>query len=171
MRAFVWYWPMVLAGVGTAMYLLSPLKPDVFGINGLFHGLSQVLIVLPGFYIAALAAVASLSNSGLDEDLGSDAPSVTMEIRDKSVPVTLTRRKFLLLAIAYVSVLSLLLLVTGVVLAYGFDPNTMAAIFPMIVLLGLNTLTLAVFLYFFASLISTTVHIVYFLAEGAHLPV
>lgn len=69
---------------------------------------SQLLMILPGFYIAALAAIATFSSPTMDQGLDSEARLKRRE-HGADIERKLTRRRFLCLLFGYLSFLSLVL--------------------------------------------------------------
>lgn len=115
------YWDFIIPGlvaVATALLFVSPwLRITVFGEKGFVHGINELIQILVGFYIAALAAVASLANPTLDQGIAGEA--IRFNNRD------LTRRQFLCLAFSYLSLLTIC--IYGVGLAANLVAETIRA--------------------------------------------
>tara|TARA_B100000378_G_C18007712_1_gene399504 strand:+ start:151 stop:726 length:576 start_codon:yes stop_codon:yes gene_type:complete len=86
----------------------------LFGIPGLFgrqfftNGLS-VIISLPGFLIAALAAVATFKNDSLDKEIPHPSPTISVKFQGVPEKISLTYRVFLSLLFGYLASFTLVL--------------------------------------------------------------
>lgn len=104
-RHWDWTIPALVTVLGVLL-LTQPSKPlNVFGEKGLISGVNQLLQVLVGFYIAALAAVASLNNQSLDAPVANTP--VTLGTK------SLTRRQLLSLMFSYMTLLSITIYACG----------------------------------------------------------
>jgi hypothetical protein len=125
----------------------------------------------PGFFIAALAAISALRNRSLDRSLEGDAPKLERRVRGRPIIVELNIRQFLLFSAAYTSALSLCLLIVATTFSYAFSESAVLSYVGSELFFYVAGTILFLFLYFCSSLIVTTAHMIYFLSEGAHLPV
>lgn len=82
---------------------------DLFSEKGFFERIFGMLSILPGFYIAALAAVATFGHKDMDNILPSPAPTLTYYERGKPVPRKLTKRQFVSLLFSFLTLESLFL--------------------------------------------------------------
>lgn len=121
--------PILLTAItmGIAIWLEMPLK--VFGPSGVFQALSGLLAVLIGFYMAALAAVATFHREGIDQYLiGEDA---LLRVRSKNggrkVDKKLTYRQFISYLFGYASFLSFVIY-AGLLLASAAWPKLSALV-------------------------------------------
>jgi hypothetical protein len=167
----VWTWPLLAACFFSALYLVTPSKPQLFGAAGIMAGASMILATLPGFFIAALAAISALRNRSLDRSLEGDAPKLERRVRGRPIIVELNIRQFLLFSAAYTSALSLCLLIVATTFSYAFSESAVLSYVGSELFFYVAGTILFLFLYFCSSLIVTTAHMIYFLSEGAHLPV
>ena len=109
-RAVNWLIPTLLAAVSMlAIRLACPAA--VFARDGIVDRLGQFAGIMPGFYIAALAAVATFQKHGLDTQMPGVTPTVRMRLPGHSAlqEVPLTRRRYTSLMFAYLCGASLLL--------------------------------------------------------------
>jgi hypothetical protein len=75
---------------------------------------------LPGFYIAALAAIATFGRNDIDNILPEPTPTVKLVTRGENVLVKLTRRRFLAMLFAFLTCESIALVMYSVMfLSYG----------------------------------------------------
>jgi len=160
---------LTLLTAGFTALIGSPLT--LFGQQTVFQALSGLLAILIGFYMAALAAVATFHREGIDDKMkGGDATlMVASVIGGEKKPKPLTYRQFISYLFGYASFLSFViyafLLVVGsvwprlVAIAEGFRwwPEIMAiGIGPAVYLL----VFFAIWQLFITSLLG-----IYFLAE------
>lgn len=89
--------------------LKNPLKANIFD-NEITYFMAGFLQTIPGFYIAALAAISTFSSTTMDEDMVDPAPQ-----KDNT---NISRRFFLSQLFAYLSALSLLAYFITIVARY-----------------------------------------------------
>jgi len=77
--------------------------------------LNELLPILVGFYIAALAAVATMQQERLDQYPCGEPPTLTRKYRGVIKAEKLTRRRFLSYLFSYMAFLSVMLYVAGIV--------------------------------------------------------
>lgn len=103
---FQWLCPLVLTVLFQLVYyFLLPVKPSYLGDDGLLSNINQLLSTLIGFYIAAVAAIASFNNGYLDSQMKGRTP----ELVSNGVATKLTRRRFLCVLFGYCAFLSIFL--------------------------------------------------------------
>lgn len=73
------------------------------------NGVVGIISLLPGFYIASLAAVATFGGDHMDEVMPDPAPRVFIRTAHTEGPDDLTRRMFLSYLFGYLAITSLLL--------------------------------------------------------------
>jgi hypothetical protein len=161
--------PVALATVGTAVLFILPKQIDIVGDTSLVSFLTQLFAVLPGFFIAALAAIVAFQGGDLDKEM----PDVTAEItaNGDTSELSITLRLFLCYLFAYLTVLAFagfFLCMTGAL----FAPSYNALIPPTEVLVSFRSLIsvsyVAFLLFVTASLVLCTIQGLYFLAERVH---
>jgi len=107
-----WYtvrWPLLLSLVLCISYWFLPAKPQLIGGAALLGDLLGVIATLPGFYFAALAAVATFDRPGMDVEIPDPAPELEIEMEGQREPIKLTKRMFLSYLFSYLTTLSLAL--------------------------------------------------------------
>jgi hypothetical protein len=158
------------------VYVLLPVKPKLFGDDSITSNALLFITVLPGFFIAALAAVATFPSTDLDEIMPNPAPTLVMRTGGKSEAVELTYRVFLCHLFSYLTVLSFAGFVVGVAsdLTAGSILFWLAMIpsptIHSLVSSCLHLVYLLLFAWLFANLIVATVYGLYFLVERIHRP-
>ncbi len=111
---FDWLYPLGFALL-TAAALWKFGRPGMIaGTSGLLDRLTLVFSVLPGFYIAALAAIATFNRPDIDAVMPDPTPRLKVEIRGRPNVIELTRRRFLAYLFAFMCWESLTLLVVCV---------------------------------------------------------
>lgn len=104
-----WLFPCFITSV-LSIFLMNSNLPLIVGNDGVLNKLAGFLQIMPGFYLTALAAVSTFSNSTLDLLLPEPSPTINIMYngnRIKNMP--LTRRRFLNYLFSYLTILSLLL--------------------------------------------------------------
>ncbi|MFW0061158.1 MAG: hypothetical protein AB8V60_03605 [Coxiella endosymbiont of Dermacentor nuttalli] len=154
-------------------FFIEAPKNSTFSTN-IFDGdftslLSGFLQTIPGFYIAALAAIATLNSEIMDRPmLGQNPPYEnlieTNPYRVVSNPVS--RRRFLSSLFAYLSFVSLLLFFLTLVFKYFYNLNIMPV--NIFVYSALYFINLFIFLFLFTQLILLTLVGLYYLGDRVH---
>lgn len=108
---FDWLYPFVFS-IATVALLWKFGRPGlVAGASGLLDRLILVCSILPGFYIAALAAIATFNRPDIDNVMPDPTPTLKVDIRGTQNVIDLTRRRFLAYLFAFLCWESLALLV------------------------------------------------------------
>ena len=174
---FDWILPLLVASGLTAAWFCGEFR---FGIlkpeSGIIPQVQSLLSILTGFFIAALAAVSTFNNDGMDKPLAGKTPAYLKKKRDDGTTYeeTLTRRRFLSLLFGFLALLALVLYALGVV-AIAFHEELGAWLagllrdFPKIhkmVLLG----AWAVYATLLSLLLINTLLGLFYLTERIHRP-
>jgi len=107
-----WWYPLVFAALSTYLVLRYGSAGAIAGPDGLLSKLLIVSSVLPGFYIAALAAIATFNRPDIDELMPAPTPTIVHKIGGKKNVIELTRRRFLTHLFAFLCFESLAVMVT-----------------------------------------------------------
>ena len=93
-RNIDWYVPLVLTliSMGSFLFLDSKVKIDIFSSVGLSNRILGFVQILPGFYIAALAAIATFNKTDIDFVMPAPAPRLNVEVQGRSFPIDLCLR-------------------------------------------------------------------------------
>ncbi|WP_434134394.1 hypothetical protein JQR88_11035 [Pseudomonas luteola] len=117
-----WLYPILFALISFfSAYYFSDIL-NIIKTGGAIQALLSFIQSLPGFYIAALAAIATFGRSDIDEALPEPTPKVI--VRDGGIEnwVGLTRRRFLAMLFAFLTAQSIVLIIFSVFLtSYGVD--------------------------------------------------
>jgi hypothetical protein len=116
-RNIDWYVPLVLTliSMGSFLFLDSKVKIDIFSSVGLSNRILGFVQILPGFYIAALAAIATFNKTDIDFVMPAPAPRLNVEVQGRSFPIDLTRRRFLCSMFAFLTAESLVIIFLTIV--------------------------------------------------------
>jgi hypothetical protein len=87
---------------------------SIYGSPGLISSIVTYLQLLSGFYITALAAIATFNRDGMDDPMLGDPP--TLELHNSLEPEKLSRRRFLCFLFGYLALGSLLLYIGGTII-------------------------------------------------------
>lgn len=98
--------PIVVTTLAAILYLLMPIKIDLVGERSAADYMANFFATLPGFFIAALAAVVAFQGGDLDKEMPDVKVSITVQGDTKPVPITF--RVFLCYLFSYLTVLSFL---------------------------------------------------------------
>lgn len=103
-----WLLPGLFSLVLSMLAWRFDVQVNLLGEKGLLERLLEFIQTLAGFYIAALAAVASFNSPHLDKVMPSPAPTMKVKYNGVLQPVEATRRRFLSGMFAYLTALSFL---------------------------------------------------------------
>lgn len=167
-----WYLPIVLSLVSVGFGLLGHKTFNVFGTGGTVSAVLGFVQNLPGFYIAALAAIATFGRHDIDAEMPGDPPPRLRTVTNSGVPnlIRLTRRRFLCLLFAFLTVECVVLTLTSIaLLATAPAVATLLQSRPM---LHLGAFALALFVYSLIlwQLLVATLWGLYYLGDRIHQP-
>ncbi len=163
-----WAIPMILAGLACALFTWIGFGAGLVSDNGFFARVLGFTQGLAGFYIAALAAIATFSNADMDQLMPGNPPTLVIHHNSGKETIRLSRRRFLSQLFAYLTALSFVIsLVSIMALAVGVNVKTIFN--PAYV-----NLAKIVFLFFYFLVLSqmTTITLwgIYYLGERIHTP-
>lgn len=112
-----WLYPAILTGATIwLMTLASPLI-KLIEPGGLIALTLSFVQSLPGFYIAALAAIATFGRADIDDILPEPTPKMVVILRGKQNTIDLTRRRFLAMLFAFLTAESILIVLSCIALS------------------------------------------------------
>lgn len=166
---FDWMVPFFLSFV--CMLILYPAghRIDYFGVDGLINRLTSFVQILPGFYVAALAAIATFNRVDIDQHMPDPAPTIkiTLQTGQKN-EIPLTRRRFLCLMFAFLAAESFVILVLAIF------SSAIGPFMKELVVGSLATFTKFSFVFFilflFWQLVTITFMGLYYLGDRLHQP-
>lgn len=174
-RALRWI-PLVFAAICIAAYLALPVRPPLTGEGSLSRHLIAVFSTLPGFFIAALAAVATFNRIEMDETMPTPAPQLKLKTGGERDWVDLTFRMFLSHLFGYLTTLAFiavfLFVGVDVLSASGTDllEKSLDITGATLVAQVSNAAYVGLAVWLSSKIVITTLLGIYFLAERIHRP-
>lgn len=168
-----WIIPLSVSFISGVGYVALPVRIDLFGDGSASDYLIMFFAALPGFYIAALAAVATFQGRDLDRELNDGSITIPMIIGGERDYVSLTLRTFLSHLFAYLTAICFIGFFAAV-LASVLAPNILVIAEEAGLKLDSPLMRMAPALYtaalafIAASIAACTAHGLYFLAERVH---
>jgi hypothetical protein len=98
-----WLYPAVLSAITIALICRFSDIAKLLEQNGLIPLTLSFVQSLPGFYIAALAAIATFGRMDIDDILPEPTPRVLVKLRGRWNSIDLTRRRFLAMLFAFLT--------------------------------------------------------------------
>lgn len=111
-----WFLPGVLSTVTVVIVLMYLPHLNVYGDNGVISRVLGFVQNLPGFYIAALAAIATFGRTDIDSIIPAPTPMITEEREGVKDRIPLTRRRFLCMMFAFLTAESVSLVLVSILL-------------------------------------------------------
>ncbi|MCP1617057.1 MULTISPECIES: hypothetical protein [Pseudomonadaceae] len=109
-----WLYPVVLALLTVALLACLGNLNDVVKGGGVISLVLGFVQSLPGFYIAALAAIATFGKSDIDSVLPEPTPRIKVRFRDTENLISLTRRRFLAMLFSFLTAESIVLIMISI---------------------------------------------------------
>lgn len=163
-----WGLPTLATAVVVAVGALLFPGINAFHSGGVFDRLLGFVQNLPGFYLAALAAVATFSRADLDQLMPGTPPRVSILYHGKPRTVELTRRRFLCLMFAYLTTISIVLTLALIV---GLPMVDMVrGLLPASVLPYVRASASSCIVFLTAQMVTITLWGLYYLGERMHTP-
>jgi hypothetical protein len=147
---------------------LAGLSFTLFGSDGLVNLVLGFVQTLAGFYIAALAAIASFHSPDMDRLMPGKPPTMKVQYNGRPQLVQITRRRFLSSMFAYLTACSLL--VTIVSIAAISLGKAAAGVAPVDSYAWIKMAFAFLYVFVFAQMISITLWGLYYLGERIHTP-
>jgi len=165
-----WLYPLFLSLVSLCliMYAKGYGQVVIFADTGLVSKIQGFVSILPGFYIAALAAIATFNKVDIDKTMPAPAPKIDVLIQGKNILIDLTRRRFLCLMFAFLTAESLLLIIFGIFAQVLYVPGKafICEIFHPLI----SNLLLLVYLFLFWQMVVASFWGLFYLGERLHQP-
>lgn len=163
-----WWLPILLSMATTLVLGFVGEKSSVWGSEGLIEKIQGLVQGLPGFYIAALAAVATFGRqTNLDSLIPEPTPTIDTWYGSGKVPMGLTRRRFLCLLFAHLTAVSIILSLGSALFLWAWK-----VIIPMSAICVVVGFYFSTFVYFLAlsQLVLVTLWGLYYLSDKIHQP-
>ena len=165
---FDWLAPCVGSLISTAVLLFGKDYVVVFGKTGLIASLLSFIQILPGFYIAALAAIATFNRNDIDLKMPEPSPKVDILIRGVKNTIDLTRRRFLCMLFSYLTAQAFTLSLASVVLMHFSD--LAKSVIPLSFHLTTKLSVVALFSFGFWQMLIATFWGLYYLGDKLNQP-
>lgn len=138
---------------------------NIYGSSGLIARVLSFIQSLPGFYIAALAAIATFGRNDIDNIIPRPTPTIT-ELRDgEENVIPLTRRRFLCMMFAFLTAESVLLILASItILSFAGDYKGGATL----TLTFMSKLGFVIYLFFLFQMILATFWGLFYLGDRIH---
>jgi magnesium-transporting ATPase (P-type) len=162
-----WLYPFLIAAALTTAFFFLPVPRHLYGEKGIVKELIGFLQILPGFYLAALAAIATFNKNDLDFHLPAPTPQIDIKVNGKEVEIELTRRRMLSYLFGYLTFLSLALYL-AVVLGTIAAPSAQKLFGAY--LIAAKIVFLGTIVLFFCQMIIITIFGLYQLCDRIHQP-
>lgn len=164
-----WYIPAALTAFLMALFVFFKGQINVWGDSGLVALIQNVVQGLPGFYIAALAAVATFgTQSVLDVVIPEPTPTIETWYGDGKLEIPLTRRRFLTLLFAYLTAISLCISIASSFFRVMVSPVESVVSEEYMSLLSYAAST--IYFFFVAQMLIVTLWGLYYLSDRIHQP-
>lgn len=168
--------PAICSIFTCVLFFVLPVEPTIFTSEGLLSYFISLCAILPGFYIAALSAVATFNSENLDTIIPDPTPTIEMKFSENKDDVDLTLRAFLSYLFSYLTGLSFILFFISALSVVTANSFVYMFSFFNVMFMGISTLDVAklIFLlcvfYFLWSILICSAYGVYFLSERIHRP-
>lgn len=162
------YIPLIVTGVVFAVLMLLPGKVNLFGDSGLVAHITQLLQMLIGFYIAALAAVATFPSEVLDQGFAGDPVKLRVKRQGKKKQIEINRRRFLSYLFGYLAFESLFLFIVG--MSISVLHNNLATLLNEGWISFIKPVFILVYLFLISNLVVTTLLGLHYLTDRIHRP-
>lgn len=164
---FQWIYPVIICVIVQVGFWLLPNKPSILGNGGIVESTNDLMSMLIGFYIAALAAIASFKSDTLDKPMKGRAPEIIIRRGGGEITEKLTRRRFLCILFGYCAFISILIYVAGAI-SIILQPSLLAL--PLFVEWETHFRLVWIGFYFFfvSSLLVTTLLGLHYLIDRMH---
>lgn len=168
-RVVDWYIPIALAAISLVAFTPFRSHMNVWATEGFVALVQGFVQGLPGFFIAALAAVATFGQQTiLDTIIPAPTPTLQTHFAGTWVEMKLSRRRFLCLLFAYLTAISVVLSLFAYY-ARAIAQPARQLILPIVVDV-LSFLALGIYLIFLFQLVVVTLWGLYYLGDRMHQP-
>jgi len=164
---FQWIYPSVIFLAIVAAFNVPFVYMISVDVTDLVSDLNNLLGVLIGFYIAALAAISSFSSENLDKMMKGRAPILVSHRQGERKEEALTRRRFLATLFGYCAAASIVLFLFGAIRG-RIEPAPIEAWWVESVYLVANHFFWGLYVWLASSLLIVTLLGLHYLVERMH---
>ncbi|MEO8118020.1 MAG: hypothetical protein ABI606_01700 [Rhodoferax sp.] len=163
-----WIMPVVVSVIAVALPWALDIHVNIYGDSGVISRVLGFVQSLAGFYIAALAAIATFNNPDMDKLMPGEAPTMQVYYNAAMTTVKVTRRRFLSSMFAYLTACSLVLTLISIMALAVAQP--LAVALPSQLLVVVKTAFIVAYLMVLSQMICVTLWGLYYLGERIHTP-
>lgn len=163
-----WMLPAVLTLLTLiVVYSIGAKNPvSVWQASGMVDRVLSFVQGLPGFYIAALAAIATFNKIDIDKKMPAPAPKLHIQVRGVDQFIELTRRRFLCLMFAFLTAESILLIILSI---FGITiRGAVVTAIPVSAVFPVHVLASAIYFFIFWQMVVVTLWGLYYLGDRLH---
>ncbi len=165
-----WLYPLLFSSMTVGvLFLLKKYGAITFYADGaVIAKILGFVQNLPGFYIAALAAIATFNKIDIDKTMPSPAPRIDIIVQGKSIAIELTRRRFLCSMFAFLTAESMILVMLSV-----FGQTISVPVKAMLSAqfhVWASALFMLIYMFIFLQMLITTFWGLYYLGDRLHQP-
>lgn len=164
-----WKIPMLFTFLSILPMVVFEWSPEVFSEKGLVSQGTELLKMLIGFYIASLAAVSTFPSSVMDQKIAGKGLTLDVKRQGRKLTIPLSRRRMLSYLFGYLSFISILVFIAGVICILLADD--IKRIFPFYLHEYIKLLGVSMYLFLFYNILVTTLLGLHYLTERIHRPV
>lgn len=165
-----WFYPSILAFI--SILIIFSLQQfgelSLYGGDGLIKNILGFVQSLPGFYIAALAAIATFNRIDIDKIMPLPAPTTDIRLDGKKIAIELTRRRFLCLMFAFLTAESFIIILLAILAQSIYLP--MKTILPQISYMWVSMFYMLFFFLIFWQMVLTSFWGLFYLGDKLHQP-
>ncbi|PSF14177.1 hypothetical protein [Marinobacter shengliensis] len=165
---FDWIFPAIFSIACVVFFVFYREEIVLAGPGGLLDRILAFVQILPGFYIAALAAIATFNRQEMDDYMPEPTPKVKLVLGGQVNDIKLTRRRFLSMLFAYLTAASILLCVVSIFVLESY--SIVLDCIPSAIEVFVYFLFLFMYFFLFWQLIFETMLGIYYLGERIHQP-
>lgn len=164
-----WLVPLVVGGSLTLLVYFAGCALNVYGDKGVISTTLAFVQSLPGFYLAALAAVATFNSASMDQLMPGTPPTCEVIYNGRLTEIKLTRRRFLSILFSYLTAASFFVTLLSIVLTTA-APAIKELIADDRVYVALRTAGALLFFVSLAQMLTVTLWGLFYLGERIHTP-
>jgi len=165
-----WLYPFVIAAISTGLlfYFKRLGHVELYSDGALISKLLNFVQSLPGFYIAALAAIATFNKLDIDKTMPAPAPKLDIVVQGKNIAIELTRRRFLCSMFAFLTAESIILIVLAI---FGLTFSIpVKSLFCERYHVLLSSIYIFIFMFLFWQMLVTSFWGLFYLGDRLHQP-
>lgn len=156
-----WLIPLILTVFSVWLcYLYVPLE-NIRGDSGLISKVTDFVSSLPGFFIAALAVVATFDKHDIDKIMD-NPPKIRVLYQGRPLMVDMTRRRFLCVLFSYLTAISIFLVLGA---RFGLNVTVSNEYLAILSWTGIS-----IFLFVLWQMLIATILGLFYLGERLHIP-